>query len=324
MSMIPQHTQFSNHRVSTWLDMNLLKLGSVTQSWGMWHGTFPQEAQQGQKKYVIHTHTHTHTHTESQTQTHTESQTHTHTVTNTYTHTHTHTHTVTPTHTWGWRVGGGGRKKVHLVVISKRPVPQHLKEGVMINVLANVIQVVVLSTRTDALLGVGRTHQLGHVTVGVHRAEEDRLELGGDAKNTFRNMQNISLNCVKTTRPFLKTLPQRHKTSAWTGQRYQEHFQKHTNHPFELCEDIKTIFRKTSTRHQLKMGGGTNNILGNTQKSAWTGKSYPQVYRHPQDISLKWVEIPTTFLETRKNQLELEKVTLKYILKATQNNFVKA
>eukprot|EP00965_Chrysotila_dentata_P239660 6203228-Pleurochrysis_carterae.AAC.3 len=64
-----------------------------------------------------------------------------------------------------------------LEVVAKGPVAQHLEEGVVVDVLADVVQVVVLAARADALLGVGRAAQLGHGRVGVRLAQEDGLEL---------------------------------------------------------------------------------------------------------------------------------------------------
>ena len=38
-----------------------------------------------------------------------------------------------------------------LEVVSKRPVAQHLKEGVMVHILSHIIQVIVLATSSNAL-----------------------------------------------------------------------------------------------------------------------------------------------------------------------------
>ena len=46
--------------------------------------------------------------------------------------------------------------RLPLEVIPKRPVPEHLEKGVVIGVQPDVLEVVVLATRPDALLGVGR------------------------------------------------------------------------------------------------------------------------------------------------------------------------
>lgn len=47
----------------------------------------------------------------------------------------------------------------------------------MINILAHIVKIIVLSSSSDALLSVNHSHPLGHVTVGIHSAEEYRLEL---------------------------------------------------------------------------------------------------------------------------------------------------
>ena len=47
----------------------------------------------------------------------------------------------------------------------------------MVNILANIIQIIVLAPSPDALLGVDSSLPLGHVTVGIHSANKDGLEL---------------------------------------------------------------------------------------------------------------------------------------------------
>ena len=47
----------------------------------------------------------------------------------------------------------------------------------MVHVLAHVVEVVVFPPCSDALLGVDGPLPLGHVTVGVHCADEDGFEL---------------------------------------------------------------------------------------------------------------------------------------------------
>ena len=64
-------------------------------------------------------------------------------------------------------------KSAHLEVISKGPVAQHLKEGVMVGVLANVIQIIVFPTSTDTFLAVDDTLQSTHFTVWIDGARED-------------------------------------------------------------------------------------------------------------------------------------------------------
>lgn len=65
----------------------------------------------------------------------------------------------------------------YLEVISKGPRSQHLKEGVVVHVLAHVVQVIVFPTGADALLRVGGTPQPGHGVGWVNGVEEDGLEL---------------------------------------------------------------------------------------------------------------------------------------------------
>lgn len=65
----------------------------------------------------------------------------------------------------------------YLEVVPKRPGAQHFKEGVVVNVFAHIIQIVVFASSTDALLGVGGTPQFGHGVGGVDGVEEDGFEL---------------------------------------------------------------------------------------------------------------------------------------------------
>mmetsp|Transcript_11155 Transcript_11155/g.20342 ORF Transcript_11155/g.20342 Transcript_11155/m.20342 type:complete len:223 (+) Transcript_11155:1-669(+) len=64
-----------------------------------------------------------------------------------------------------------------LEVIPKRPVAEHFEEGVVVDVLAHVVEVVVFSAGTNALLGVDGTLQGGHGKVGVTRAQKQGLVL---------------------------------------------------------------------------------------------------------------------------------------------------
>ena len=47
-----------------------------------------------------------------------------------------------------------------LEIIPERPVAQHLEEGVVINILADVVEIIVFAARADALLRVDGTIQL--------------------------------------------------------------------------------------------------------------------------------------------------------------------
>ena len=69
------------------------------------------------------------------------------------------------------------KKEVNLKVVGERPVAQHLEERVMIDVLADVVQVVVLAAGANTLLRVARALPSGHLTVRIHAAQEQRFEL---------------------------------------------------------------------------------------------------------------------------------------------------
>lgn len=62
-------------------------------------------------------------------------------------------------------------------IVTKTPITEHFKKGVMVNVLADVVQVVVFATGTDALLRVDGAVQFGHGQGGVTRAQKEWLVL---------------------------------------------------------------------------------------------------------------------------------------------------
>ena len=64
-----------------------------------------------------------------------------------------------------------------LEVVSERPISKHLKERVMVAVLTYVVQIVVLTTRTDTFLRVDGAFQLCKVGVWSHSPLEDGLVL---------------------------------------------------------------------------------------------------------------------------------------------------
>ena len=64
-----------------------------------------------------------------------------------------------------------------LKVVAKAPVTKHLEESMMIRVLTNIVQIIVLTSSTNALLGVDSTTQLGKVGRRIHCAEENGLVL---------------------------------------------------------------------------------------------------------------------------------------------------
>ena len=57
----------------------------------------------------------------------------------------------------------------------------------MINIFADIVQVVMLSSCTDTLLGVGSSDQSTHVTLGVNSALEDWLKL----HRSDNNLNNV-------------------------------------------------------------------------------------------------------------------------------------
>ena len=64
-----------------------------------------------------------------------------------------------------------------LEVVSKRPVAEHFKEGVMMGVMADIIEIVVFATDTDTFLTVDDTSIAGHGTQWINSTEEQRFEL---------------------------------------------------------------------------------------------------------------------------------------------------
>ena len=66
---------------------------------------------------------------------------------------------------------------IYLEEVSKGPVSQHLKEGVVISILANVVQVIMFAPSTDTLLRIDNSSQFSKVTAWVNCALEDWLEL---------------------------------------------------------------------------------------------------------------------------------------------------
>lgn len=78
--------------------------------------------------------------------------------------------------------GEGSLLLPHLKVIPKGPVPQHLEERVMVSISAHVLQVVVFPSGTHALLAVHHPPVLRQLAPGVHRAQENGLELESKAE----------------------------------------------------------------------------------------------------------------------------------------------
>lgn len=80
---------------------------------------------------------------------------------------------MSPSHTGSDLVSERG----HLEVVSEGPVSKHLKEGVVVDISAHVLQVVVFAAGADALLAVHHSAVRRHRAPGVHGSQEDRLEL---------------------------------------------------------------------------------------------------------------------------------------------------
>jgi len=55
----------------------------------------------------------------------------------------------------------------------------------MIDIFANVIQIIVFASCTDALLSVGSSNQTAHVTLRINSTLEDWLKLHSSENNTF-------------------------------------------------------------------------------------------------------------------------------------------
>jgi hypothetical protein len=70
-----------------------------------------------------------------------------------------------------------GEHRLYLEVVPEGPVAKHLEKGVVVHVLAYIVQIIVFSTCPDALLGVASSCPLGHVASRVCRSKKDRLEL---------------------------------------------------------------------------------------------------------------------------------------------------
>lgn len=65
--------------------------------------------------------------------------------------------------------------QAYLEIVPKGPISKHLKEGVMINILSHIIQVIVLSSSSYALLGC--PDEMSQITVWVCWSQKYGLEL---------------------------------------------------------------------------------------------------------------------------------------------------
>lgn len=64
-----------------------------------------------------------------------------------------------------------------LKVISKRPISQHFKECMVVDIFANIIQVIVFTTCTDTLLAVYSTLEFGEIAIWIRSSQKDWLVL---------------------------------------------------------------------------------------------------------------------------------------------------
>ena len=62
-------------------------------------------------------------------------------------------------------------------IIPKRPIAKHFKKGVMVDILADIVKVIVFATGTNAFLRIDGTFQFGHFEVGIASAEKQGFVL---------------------------------------------------------------------------------------------------------------------------------------------------
>mmetsp|Transcript_16885 Transcript_16885/g.34892 ORF Transcript_16885/g.34892 Transcript_16885/m.34892 type:complete len:230 (+) Transcript_16885:2611-3300(+) len=60
-----------------------------------------------------------------------------------------------------------------LEVIAKGPIAQHFKKGMMIDILAHIIQIIVFATGANAFLRVDGTFQFGHFQIRIASAQKE-------------------------------------------------------------------------------------------------------------------------------------------------------
>src|SRR6516165_7598588 len=51
----------------------------------------------------------------------------------------------------------GPRNRLLFEIVTKTPVPEHLEERVVIGIKTDIVEIVVFTSRSDALLGIGST-----------------------------------------------------------------------------------------------------------------------------------------------------------------------
>lgn len=76
--------------------------------------------------------------------------------------------------------------QTHLEVITKWPVTQHLKKGMMSKIMSHVIKVIVFSSNSDAFLAIHSTNKILEFTSWIQFSKNKRLEL---LKERFGSLQ---------------------------------------------------------------------------------------------------------------------------------------
>lgn len=115
------------------------------------------------------------------------------------------------------------QKQCYLEVVPKGPGPQHLKERVVVDVLANIVKVVVFAAGTYTLLSIGGAAKLCHWMGRIDGVQEDWLELRNNNNNTFKKNKNktnlqrtASVNIVPDSCRRWRTAAWDHPSGWWT------------------------------------------------------------------------------------------------------------
>jgi hypothetical protein len=82
---------------------------------------------------------------------------------------------------------------IYFEIVSKGPIAKHLKECVMVNILPHVIQIIVLSSSSYALLGISGSDKVSQIAVWVCRSQKYRLELKA---RQYINILNLKIDDI--------------------------------------------------------------------------------------------------------------------------------
>lgn len=77
----------------------------------------------------------------------------------------------------GWILCICNEFRYYLEIISKRPIPHHFKECMMVNIFTHVVKIIVFSTGSNALLRIDNPYPFGHVTIRINCSQEYGFEL---------------------------------------------------------------------------------------------------------------------------------------------------